>query len=225
MILLNKDLCAHLKLEGFYPGQEYDHLDAVLDHPATGRTSVAQLRENGGMGALNTSPVAHTDLQFTTPSGKLEFYSQQAQDSGCSALPDFTPRAADKYPLELRMGRTINHFHAFYDAGRALPALVRRDKRPSLWVSIEDAAERNISNGEAITLYNDRSRFDAHANVTDKVPAGTVWIHDGWPGLNDLTAGEKVIPDAAAALFPFSTGQSAFDAFIELETREHTELR
>jgi anaerobic selenocysteine-containing dehydrogenase len=165
---------------------------------------------------LNVSHVAHTDHQYATPSGKVEFYSERAAAAGVPALPSYVPRAAARLPLELRMGRSINHFHAFYDSGRALPALVRRDKRPTLWISLQDAAARRIADGDAINMHNTRSRFAANASVTDKVPSGTVWIHDGWPGLNDLTSGAACVPDAATQIFPFSVGQAAYDAYVEV---------
>ena len=114
------------------------------------------------------------------------------------------------------MGRTMNHFHSFYDSGRALPELVRRDPEPKLWISHADAKTRGIQNDEAISMHNDQAAFTATANVTDRVPRGTVWIHDGWPGLNDLTNGGPSISDEVAALFPFSTGQAAYDAFVEI---------
>jgi hypothetical protein len=60
----------------------------------------------------------------------------------------------------------------------------------------------------------------ARARVTDKIPAGTVWMHDGWAGLNDLTAGGPVVADAAVDAFHalgFSGGQAAFDARVEVE--------
>lgn len=212
-----KELAARLGVEDFYPwNDDGGHIDAVLDHPAAGRATIASLRENGGIAALNVSPVAHLDHKYATPSGKIEFYSERAAETGLPALPSYVPRAAPDFPLELRMGRSINHFHSFYDSGRALPSLVRRDRRPTLWISPEDAAARGIADGDAISMHNERSTFDANANVTDKVPAGTVWMHDGWPGLNDLTSGASCLPDAATEIFPFSAGQSAYDAHVEV---------
>jgi anaerobic selenocysteine-containing dehydrogenase len=212
-----KDLATRLDVKDFYPwDHDTGHIDAVLDHPTSGHASVASLRESGGMAVLDVSHVAHVDHQYATPSGKVEFYSERAAEAGLPALPSYTPRAAADFPLELRMGRTINHFHAFYDSGRALPSLVRRDKHPILWISKEDAAKRGINDGDAISMHNDRSRFDANASVTGKVPSGTVWIHDGWPGLNDLTNGAPCIPDSATQIFPFSAGQAAYDAYIEV---------
>jgi hypothetical protein len=41
-------------------------------------------------------------------------------------------------------------------------------------------------------------------------------MHDGWPEVNRLTSGQAVLPDEAVDLFPFSAGQSAFDATVEV---------
>jgi anaerobic selenocysteine-containing dehydrogenase len=210
-------LAERLGIDDFYPWHDDGgHIDAVLDHPATEHATVASLREAGGIAAMNVSHVAHIDHQYSTPSGKVEFYSEVAASAGLPPLPSYVPRPASRFPLELRMGRTINHFHSFYDGGRALPALVRRDGVPRLWISPEDSEVRRISDGDTISMHNDQGTFTATANVTGRVPAGTVWIHDGWPGLNSLTSGQPAISDQAAALFPFSTGQAAYDAFVEV---------
>ena len=56
----------------------------------------------------------------------------------------------------------------------------------------------------------------AHAHVTERIPPGTIWMRDGWQDLNTLTSGSAVIGDDAVDLFPFSSGQAAFDARVEV---------
>lgn len=211
------ELADRLGIEDFYPWDgPHGHIDAVLDHPSTGHATIQSLRACGGIVELNVSHVAHPDHHFATPSGKLEFYSQQAAEHGLPPLPSYQPRGDSGYALELRMGRSINHFHSFYDHGRALPSFVKRDKFPELWISQTDAAARRIADGDAIRIHNDRGECSASAKITDRVQPGTLWIHDGWPGLNTLTDGEEAIPDAATHIFPFTTGQSSYDAFVEV---------
>jgi len=210
-------LADRLGIANFYPwNRPHGHIDAVLDHPSTGRATVESLRASGGMAELNTSHVAHPDQRFPTPSGKIELYSERAAEHGLPALPSYLPRNDPGYPLELRMGRSIYHFHSFYDHGRALPSLVKLDKAPALWISKADATARSIADGDAIRIHNDRGECRAAAKITDRVPPGTVWIHDGWAGLNSLTDGAPAIPDAATQIFPFTTGQSSYDAFVEV---------
>ena len=210
-------LADRLGIADFYPwaGPE-GPLDAILDHPATGHATVAALRAENGRRALRVSPVGHPDLAFPTPSGKVEFYSARAESLGLSPLPVHEPPPASRFPLSLRQGRTLGHFHGFYDHGRALPSLAALESGPALWISPADAAARGVADGADIRVYNERGELRARALVTDRVPARTVWMRDGWDGLNRLTAGESCIPDAAVDVFGFSAGQAAFDAAVEV---------
>ncbi len=221
-----KELAGRLGLDGFHPwASEEAMIDAILDHPCTGHATVAALRAQGGIRALNVSHIANPNLDFDTPSRKIEFYSEQAERLGLPPLPTHEyitgqEPAADAtvrpYPLALAQGRTLTHFHSFYNNGQELPTLARREAEPSLWISPADAAKRNVADGAAIRIFNDRGDLRAKALVTDRIPAGTVWMRDGWPGLNRLTAGAPILPDAAVDLFAFSAGQASFDAMVEV---------
>ena len=184
---------------------------------------MALLRASGGIKALNVSHVAYPTREFHTPSGKIEFYSARAAQAGLPPLPVYEPRphvparATDKYPLALCQGRTLTQFHAFYDHGRALPMLSKRDPGPQLWISSSDAAKRRLSEGDAIRVYNDRGAFVATARVTDRIPTGVVWMRDGCVGLNQVTSSKPVLPEAALRLFQFTVGQAEYDAMIEVE--------
>ncbi len=215
-----KDLAQRLNIRNFYPWEsKHGHIDATLDHPATGHATVESLRANGGIGELNISHVAHPDHRYATPSGKLEFYSERAAQHGLPALPEYRPRSGSAYPLELRNGRALTHFHAFYDHGRALPSIDRLEPGPMLWISTADAAERGLTDGMPIKLHNERGECEAFARVTDDVLPGTVWMHDGWPDANSLTSGARCVPDSAVNLLPFSVGQAAYDAWVEVSAR------
>jgi anaerobic selenocysteine-containing dehydrogenase len=219
-----KELAERLGLEGFHPwASEEAMVDAILDHPCTGRATVAGLRAEGGIRALNVSHVANPTLEFDTPSRKIEFYSAQAERLGLPPLPahiEGAGQAAPAHPLALAQGRTLTHFHGFYNNGQELPTLARREAEPSLWMSPADAASRNVADGAAIRIFNQRGDLLAKAHVTDRISAGTVWMRDGWPGLNRLTAGAPVLPDAAVELFAFSAGQASFDAMVEVALAE-----
>jgi anaerobic selenocysteine-containing dehydrogenase len=202
----------------FYPWATAEGpLDAILDHPVTGHATVAALRAEGGIRALAVSHVAHPDRAFPTPSGKVELYSERAAKLGLPPLPVYEPLpSSERYPLSFRQGRTLTAFHGFYDHGQALPTLARLDPEPYLWISPADARARSLEDGVAIRVWNERGEFAARARVTERVPAGTVWMRDGWAGLNRLTSGAPSLPDEAVDLFAFAAGQSAFDAMVEV---------
>jgi anaerobic selenocysteine-containing dehydrogenase len=212
-----RELARRLDVHDFFPWtDDAGPLDALLDHPSTGHATVAALAAEGGIRALHVSHVAYPDRAFDTPSGKVEFISERAASFGLPALPVFEMARASAYPLALRTGRTLTHFHGFYDHGRALPSLAAADPEPRLWISLSDAARRALADGDDIRVFNERGEMRARAFVTDRVPPGTVWMHDGWAGLNTLTSGAPVLPDAAVDLFGFSGGQAEFEASVDV---------
>jgi anaerobic selenocysteine-containing dehydrogenase len=213
-----RELAARLDVPDFYPWtSDEGPLDAILDHPSTGHATVAALRAEGGIRALRISHVAHPGHAYATPSGKVEFHSERAVALGLPALPVHEPAAPSAYPLVFRQGRTMTQFHGFYDHGQALPTLARLDPEPVLWIAPADAAARGLVDGALVRIYNERGEFQARAHVTPRLPAGTVWMRDGWTGLNRVTSGAPVLPDAAVDLFPFGAGQASFDAAVEVE--------
>jgi anaerobic selenocysteine-containing dehydrogenase len=215
---LLRELARRLEVPDFFPwADNTGMIDEILQHPATGHATVAALQAEGGMRALRISHVAHPDRVFATPSGKVEFYSERALALGLPALPvhQDLPVSSD-YPLVFRQGRTLTQFHGFYDHGRALPTLAAADPEPVLWIAPGDAASRGVGDGDGIRIWNGRGEMRARARVTGRIPAGTVWMRDGWEGLNTLTSGASVLPDEAVDVFHFSGGQASFDALVEV---------
>jgi len=160
------------------------------------------------------------ELEFDTPSHKVEFYSERARALGLPPLPDYTPPAAGsaRFPLEFRQGRVLTAFHSFYDNGRALPMLTRAEPHAEVWIHPTDALSRGISEGGRVELVNQRGHFEAVARVTEDVLPGVLWARDGWPGLNTLTSGEACLgPEASDGLDPrIPGGQSAYEARVEV---------
>ncbi len=218
VIWVLRELAKRLSIDDFFPWRDEEALlDVILDHPATGHATVAALRAEGGIRPLRVSHVAHPDLAFPTPSGKIELVSEKARALGLPALPVCEDLPRSPYPLTLRQGRTLTHFHGFYDHGRALPSLARLEPEPELWISPADAGARGIGAGAAIRVANERGAMRARAHVTARIPDGVVWMHDGCEGLNELTSGEPALPDHAVSAFEtFSGGQAGFDARVEV---------
>jgi anaerobic selenocysteine-containing dehydrogenase len=194
-------------------------VNAVLDHPATGHATVAGLRAGGGGRRWRSRrwPIR------SGASTRLRGGSSSAAEG-----PRHGPAGAARGPgaprrgLVFAHGRTFAHFHSFYDHGRALPDLAAREDAPDLWIAPADAAPRGISDGDPVEIASPRGRFAARAKVTPRMQAGAVWMRDGWPGLNALTASAAVLPDAALDAFAFSVGQSDFGAVVEVRPRAAT---
>jgi len=216
-----RGLADHLGVEDFFPwSDQAAMIDAILDHPSTGHATVASMKANGGRAKLKISPVAYPNGDFPTPSGKIEFFSQQAEAEGLPPLPTYeAARNLDPstdYPLTLAHGRTLTHFHSFYDQGRALPTLAERDPGPQVWLSTSDAQSRGVRDGANVKVFNGRGSFEAAAFVTDRIMPGAIWMHDGWVGLNAVTDSRAALPDGATTLFAFTVGQSSYEAFVDV---------
>lgn len=208
-------LARRLQVDDFFPWVSVDEaIDALLEAPAAAGASVESIRANDGRLKLNVSPVAHPELRFPTPSGKVELYSERARELGLPPLPVAEDQPANG-GLRFVQGRTIAHFHGFYDHGRQLPALRDADREPTLWISPQDAGSRGIADGGEISIRNSSGAMIARARVTADVPSGTVWMHDGWTDLNTLTSGERVLTDAAVAAYP-QGGAASYQATVEI---------
>jgi anaerobic selenocysteine-containing dehydrogenase len=219
-------IAARLGVNDFFPWPSVDSaLDEVFDHDATRHAKVAEMRAGAAHVPLAVSPVAHPSFEFSTPSKKIEFVSEKASQLGLPALPVYerprengpdSPEAA-RYPLVFVQGRAITHFHGFYDHARALPSLAHAEPEPRLWINPADAAPRGLTDGAPVRAANDRGDLTATAHVTDRVPPGVVWMHDGWEGINRLTSGARSVPDGAAAIFP--SGSASYEARVEVSAR------
>jgi anaerobic selenocysteine-containing dehydrogenase len=212
-----RSLASSLGLVDFFPCASVEEaLDVIMNDPTTGYATVASLRAAGGFLPLKAPAIAYVDRKFDSPSGKIEFYSSQAEKLGLPPLPVHRVDRDSSYPLTLSFGRTLTHFHSFYDEGKALASLAKHNTAPQLWISPADADARQLADGDAIRIYNDRGEFAAKACITDDVRPGVVWIRDGWVGLNHLTSGEAVLTGDALNLFHFSVGQADYGARVEV---------
>ncbi|MEL6794753.1 MAG: molybdopterin-dependent oxidoreductase, partial [Pseudomonadota bacterium] len=82
-----RDLAARLGVEDFHPWASHEEaINAVIDHPATGGATIEKLRAAGGRMSLDVSHHAYPDRKFGTPSGKIEFRSDQLAALGLPAL-------------------------------------------------------------------------------------------------------------------------------------------
>lgn len=227
-----RELAARLEIDDFFPWEtEERYINAMLGRqrtPQDDTVTVDTIRAAGGYWQRSgLSHVAYPDLRFHTPSGKIEFWSERARQVGLPPLPSYTPSAfvapdaatAFAYPLQVGQGRTLTHFHSFYDEGQALPTLARANPTPEIWVHPQDAQARGVTAGAAIVIYNQQGDLQGVARVTEDVQPGVVWLRDGWFGLNHLTRGVGALSaTASGALDPhaFPGGQSAYDARVEL---------
>ncbi len=222
VVTLLRDLAARLNLADVFPWRdEEDYVNAFLmaQKTETGEPlTVDLLRQRGGYWQKNgLSHIAYQEHSFATPSQKVEFWSERAKLSGLAPLPSYTASEGDAYPLRFCQGRTLTAFHSFFDEGQALPTLAKANTEPQLWMHPQDAQKRQIADGDAIVIFNQRGEFDAIATVTDAVLPGVVWMRDGWVGVNRVTSGAPIVSLTALDIVPgVAGGQAAYDAWVEV---------
>lgn len=225
-IRLLRDLAERLKIANVFPWRdEEDYVNAFLAAQTTAAgepLTVEVLRQQGGCWRkTGLSHVAYQDYRFSTPSQKIEFWSERAQLAGLAPLPSYTRPADEAYPLRFCQGRTLTAFHSFFDEGQALPTLAKANTEAQLWLHPEDAKQRNITSGAAIIVSNQRGQFEATAYVTEDIVPGAVWMRDGWARINRVTSGTPIVALAANNIVPgIPGGQAAYDAWVEVAAKE-----
>jgi anaerobic selenocysteine-containing dehydrogenase len=127
-------------------------------------------------GPINIAPKAEGQ-EFRTPSGKLEFYSQALAAEGIP-MPDWTPDPEDmaqaaRWPLRLLTAPGYFQAHTAY-AGVAF--LRRREGAPIAILHPDDAASRQLDDGQKIKLFNDRGSIGLVLAISDEVQPGVVLV-------------------------------------------------
>jgi len=123
------------------------------------------------------------DIPFSTPSGKIELYSESLYEDG-QALPVFlepleTPVRPEnkKFPLAFVQGHSRFRTHSMF---ANVDSLLEMNPEPVVEINPQDAAERNISNDERVTVFNDRAQTILKARLTEGVRPGVINITEGW---------------------------------------------
>ncbi len=166
--------------------------------------SLESLRQSG-WARLNLPPAdqyaPHAEGNFPTPSGKVEFRSSIAEQAGNFVLPLFR-QGSDEYqpggtvdplphyvpPRETantgyRLNLISPKSHAYLNSSAGdQPAQRRVQGEQAVTVHPHDAAERGITDGKYVRVFNDCGQFVALARVTDEIALGVVMAPMGaWP--------------------------------------------
>ena len=100
--------------------------------------------------------------------------------------------------------------HNFLNSSFAnLPSFIHAEKEPMLDMHPEDAAERGLSDGARVVIFNDRGSFGAKLRVTDKARRGVVVALSIWwkklspdgQNANNVTSQELTDLGAAATFY------------------------
>jgi len=183
--------------------------------------TLERLQANGAI-RLNL-PAAYAPFaqgNFGTPSGKCEFYSEREAQAGRDPLPTYTPPHEDPqtkpelaklYPLQMVCPPEASFLNSSFVN---VDVLQRAAGEPTLQIHPQDAAARQITSGQTVSIFNARGRFQAKAVVGATVPPGTVVSFGVW--WSKITGGPNVNATTGTAITDLGGGATFFDNLVEV---------
>ncbi len=128
----------------------------------------------GAMLCLKTKP----KTQYSTPSGKIEFYSSRAAQRGLNPLPKQPPLGVDKDPFILLNSATPQYTSTqFQEVYGPIPAVVEMNDG--------DARRMGVKPGDRVFIANAQGRVQAQASVSDRLPQGVLWCPRQFEAVTD----------------------------------------
>ena len=164
---------------------------------------------------------------FSTPSGKIEIYSQKWAERNDPEIP-LVPKyletwesrndpLAEKYPLQLITTHFKRRTHGQYET---MPWLRELEEQAILINSI-DAEARGIINGDKVRVFNDRGEIIIVAKVTERIMPGVVDVPQGaWynPGGQEMDRKRTGNPNFLTKNQPSPMGAFTFNtSLVEVE--------
>ena len=139
----------------------------------------------GWIRRFREAPAAHP---LTTPSGKIEVYSETIASFGypdCPGHPAWLEpdewlgaERAQRFPLQLVSNQPVGRLHSQLDFGAA-SLETKIDGREPVRINPADARDRRITNGALVKVHNDRGACLAVARLTEAVRPGVVQMATG----------------------------------------------
>ncbi|MGB0112198.1 MAG: molybdopterin-dependent oxidoreductase [Ilumatobacteraceae bacterium] len=127
------------------------------------------------------------DGDFDTPSGRVEFVSEQLARMGQPRVPVYVPPREGpggdpdllaRYPLQLM---TPKHHTRFLNSAYAqLPKHGPAEGGPFVELDAVDAAARGLRDGATARVWNDRASVEVPVKITERLRPGLASIPFGW---------------------------------------------
>jgi molybdopterin-containing oxidoreductase family molybdopterin binding subunit len=178
-------LAERLGYGDYFKGGEDAFIDLILDSKDTSLDGITREKLSRGAILLNRIPEMEEafDIPFSTPSGKIELYSENLYEDG-QALPVYlkpleAPVTSEKkkYPLTFIQGHSRFRTHSMFSN---VSSLLNMNPEPLVEIHPTDAAARNLKDNDKVTVFNDRARTTLKARITEGVAPGVINITQGW---------------------------------------------
>ena len=191
-----RDLAAHMaQHDAAFAAEHFHTSDEALSHVAMGGQVDFGVLKSQGFAELDLPDAPFATGGFSTPSGKCEFYSTALEKLGVNPLPDYLPNyepPTAHHPLAMISPPARNFMNSTFVNVQKLRSA---EDRPTLEMHPDDAASRQIADGDAVRVFNDRGTHVCHASLNGRARQGVVvglgiwWRKDGANGtnVNELT--------------------------------------
>lgn len=216
-------LAARMGLQRYFTGAPEKYLKEMVetDHPLLQGITLDRLeREDAVLLNRQREPyVGFSDLQFKTPSGRIELYKEELLQHHAE-LPYYhepieastTNPLFQRYPLTLLFSHSRHRIHSTF---ANLPKFKRLEPEPTVEIHPADAAKRAIANNDRVRVCNDRGSVCLKARLSDDVKPGVVVIPEGsW--VKDFAEGDpySLTHELVSAT---SENYAFFDTLVEIE--------
>lgn len=131
---------------------------------------------------------SHEKKGFSTPSGKVELYSEQLKQWGYKPLPsplDLPQPLTEPYPLLLTSAKDPYFFHSAY---RNIPSLRKLSPDPLLLIHPETASRFNIQEDDWVAVETEMGSIRQKAKMDKEIDQRIIVLSFGWwfPERKDL---------------------------------------
>ena len=156
---------------------------------------------------------------FPTPSGKCEFFSARLAQQGMDGLPDHVPNyetlgSSPKYPLAMISPPARNFLNSTFVNVKSLRDM---EGEPVLEIHADDAAARQLADGQVVRIFNDRGSYHCTARISSRARAGVVhglgiwWRKLGLHGTNVNEVTSQHLTD-------MGRGPVFYDCLVQVES-------
>ena len=150
--------------------------EGALTWPLPAGPGAVETKRRYLLAGAEDGTAAGARLRFPTESGRARFWARHHAPN--SEMPD------DDYPFILNTGRTAHQWHTRTKTGK-VASLNRLNPGPYLEISLDDAADLGINEGDVVRVTSRRGVAELPARPTGDIREGCCWAPLHW---NDLFA-------------------------------------
>lgn len=209
------------------PMEACEHIVKNSPDPCFHNVDWDELKREGIVRVAIDSPhIPFKNMQFSTPSGRIEIYAEQLAKHKQGAPTYEEPLESNRQPRASKYPLTFMSNHSLYSVNAQhliLPWIQEYQPEPAVEMHPADAGERGIEDGDIIKVFNERGHFKSRVNVTEGISPGALNLIQGWwpeyfieghySDLNDMP-----IDPAQETLM--ETNYSVFDVSVQVEKSE-----